>query len=31
MARTMNKAKAIFTEVFDMGEAPLRFTRRPNA
>src|SRR5258705_12875380 len=31
MARTMNNAIAIFTEVFDMGEAPLRFTRTSNA
>jgi hypothetical protein len=31
MAKTMNNAIATFTEVFDMGEAPLRFTRRLNA
>ena len=27
--KTMKKTKAIFTEVFDMGEAPLESTRTP--
>jgi len=31
VAKTTKNAKAIFTEVFGMGGAPLWFTRTPNA